>query len=66
MSDSNENIGIRLEDILGEIKKAVVKNVETKKVYQLVEIVTESISVNYGEKTVVFEIRQLMEAVTDG
>lgn len=66
MSDSNENIGIRLEDVLGEIKKAVVKNVETKKVYQLVEIVTESISVNYGEKTVVFEIRQLMEAVTDG
>lgn len=66
MSDSNENIGIRLEDVLGEIKKAVVKNVETKKVHQLVEIVTESISVNYGEKTVVFEIRQLMEAVTDG
>ena len=66
MSDSNENIGIRLEDVLGEIKKAVVKNVETKKVYQLVEIVTESISVNYGEKTVVFKIRQLMEAVTDG
>ena len=66
MSDSKQNIGIRLEDVLGEIKKAVVKNVETKKVYQLVEIVTESISVNYGEKTVVFEIRQLMEAVTDG
>lgn len=48
------------EGILTEIKSAVKKTVDRKKVKQLLEVAQNSIGADYGESSAVFRIRQYM------
>lgn len=48
------------EGILTEIKSAVKKTVDRKKVKQLLEVAQNSIGADYGENSAVFRIRQYM------